>query len=179
MRDVPTSHSVIFSMFGCPNPSFLSEYASGSGGSGGMTSASTIGSVSAKLTNIAVNVKADHVKKMYEEAVMVRKVRHYLAQMSRIVEKNEERLRVISSTLENSTSGGLGAGGSGGGMNTLKRNPPLTHKPSPNSSLGGSVNSINAALNISGGQIGISSGNGPLMTNKSALFGKINYLYVH
>lgn len=198
MRDVPTSHSVIFSMFGCTNPSLLSEYASSGGGASSVmpSSSSAIGSVSAKITNIAVNVKADHVKKMYEEAVMVRKVRHYLAQMSRLVEKNEERLRLISSTLEHSTStsgvergnnnaSGLAGGGGGGGVHTLKRNPaaPLGHKPSPNSSLGGSVSSINAALNLSGGggQPGINSGNGPLVTsggggsgNKSsnaALFG--------
>lgn len=175
MRDVPTSHSVIFSMFGCTNPALLSEYASSGGGAGVVPSSSAIGSVSAKITNIAVNVKADHVKKMYEEAVMVRKVRHYLAQMSRIVEKNEERLRLISSTLEHSTSGGPGSANSGGagGVNTLKRQPPMV-KPSPNSSLGGSVSSINAALNLSGGvpgHAGISSGNGPLMTNKNALFG--------
>lgn len=165
MRDVPTSHSIIFSMFGCTNPSLTTEYthnrlASSTQGGGGLSS-----SVSAKL-NININIKADHIKKLYEEAVMVRKVRHYLAQMSRMIEKNEERLRLISSTLEHSTSG-----------NTLKRNHPQPHqhhKPSPNSSLGGSVNSINsAALNMSGGGAvaGISSGNGTLMTHKNALFG--------
>lgn len=199
LRDVPTPHSIIFSMFGCSNPSVLSEYASGSGGGGGGGGSGgggqssgggmsgTLGSVvSAKLTNIAVmNVKADHIKKMYEEAVMVRKVRHYLAQMSRLVEKNEERLRLISSTLEHSTNGpgnNGSSGGGGGGGNTLKRNPQsatnhhLHHhhiKPSPNSSLGGSVSSINAALNLSGTTTtGVtSSGNGPLAANKAALFG--------
>lgn len=196
-------------MFGCTNPSLLSEYAQngvvgsgggvGVGGAGGAassasgagltlsnTATSTLTSmVSAKLTNIAVvNVKADHVKKMYEEAVMVRKVRHYLAQIPRLVEKNEERLRLISSTLEHSTSatnGAAGGAGGGGTSNTLKRNLATTsasnHRPSPNSSLGGSISSINAALNLSSGQIGISSGNGPLMANKSSLFGMD--LFIH
>jgi hypothetical protein len=111
------------------------------------------------------------VKKLYEEAVMVRKVRHYLNNMAKNIEKNEERLRLISSTLEHSTSG-----------NTLKR------KPSPSSSLGGSLSSINALNsinnlhNISNGSsigggtstiAGISAGNGTLLNNnqKNAIFG--------
>ncbi len=57
---------------------------------------------------------------------MVRKVRHYLTIISKNIEKNEERLRLISSTLEHSTS-----------VNTLRR------KPSPSNSLGGSLSSIN------------------------------------
>ena len=102
---------------------------------------------------------------------MVRKVRHYLNNMTKSIEKNEERLRIISSTLEHSTSG-----------NTLKR------KPSPCSSLGGSLSSINALnssnnlQNLSNGSsigmvgsstmAGISAGNGTLNNNqKNTIFG--------
>jgi len=113
LRDVPTAHTVIFSMFGCTNQSLI-EYRSA-------------GNQFAKL-----NIKENHVKKLYEEAVMVRKVRQYLNGMAKSIEKNEERLRVISSTLEHSAS-----------SNTLKR------KPSPCNSLGGSVSSINALSNVS------------------------------
>lgn len=146
MRDVPTSHSVIFSMFGCTNPQ-LTEFR-----------AAYHHQFSAKL-----NIRgADHVKKLYEESVMVRKVRHYLGHMAKNIETSEERLRLISSTLEHSTSG-----------NTLKR------KPSPSSSLGGSLSSINAALNSShnlhnlssnGSMGGIATGNGTTLLghNKAA-----------
>ena len=152
MKDVPTSHTVIFSMFGCTNPS-LTEFRSGGGYH--------------QFTKL--NIKADNIKKLYEESVMVKKVRHYLNNISKNIEKNEERLRLISSTLEHSTSG-----------NTLKR------KPSPNSSLGGSVSSINALnssnnlQNISNGSsigagstiAGISTGNGTLNhKNAPSLFG--------
>lgn len=109
---------------------------------------------------------------------MVRKVRHYLNNISRNIEKNEERLRLISSTLEHSTSG-----------HTLKR------KPSPNNSLGGSVSSINALNNsnnmhnISNGSsigtvstlAGISTGNGTLNSHKNpaaSLFGKLKFFYL-
>lgn len=154
MRDVPTSHTLIFSMFGCTN-SALIEYRNG-------------GASSHQFAKL--NIKADHIKKLYEEAVMVRKVRHYLNNMSKNIERNEQRLRLISSTLEHSTSG-----------HTLKR------KPSPNSSLGGSVSSINALNNsnnmhnvstgssISTGNAlaGITAGNGTLSSHKNAttLFG--------
>jgi len=90
-------------------------------------------------------MKENHMKKLYEEAVMVRKVRQYLKNMSKSVEKNEERLRLISSTLEHSAS-----------SNTLKR------KPSPCNSLGGSVSSINALNN---------SSTSMAATAKPALFG--------
>ena len=148
MRDVPTSHSIIFSMFGCTNPS-LTEFRSGGYHQ------------FAKL-----NIRADHVKKLYEESVMVRKVRHYLNNMTKSIERNEERLRVISSTLEHSTSG-----------NTLKR------KPSPCSSLGGSLSSINAlnssnnlqnlsnGSSISATMAGISAGNGTLNNNQKTGLG--------
>ena len=100
---------------------------------------------------------------------MVRKVRHYLNNITKNIEKSETRLRLISSTLEHSTSG-----------NTLKR------RPSPNSSLGGSVSSINALNNrnnmhnISSGSMmsagnavaGVSTGNGTLSSQKNSLFGK-------
>jgi hypothetical protein len=36
---------------------------------------------------------------------MVRKVKHYLHNLSKSIETNEDRLRVISSTLEYSSSG--------------------------------------------------------------------------
>ena len=36
---------------------------------------------------------------------MVRKVKHYLQNISKAIETNEDRLRVISSTLEYSSSG--------------------------------------------------------------------------
>lgn len=102
---------------------------------------------------------------------MVRKVRHYLNNISKYIEKNEERLRLISSTLEHSTSG-----------NTLKR------RQSPNSSLGGSISSINALNssnnlhNLSNGSsistaiaiAGISSGNGTLSTHKNQPGGGAN-----
>ena len=154
MRDVPTSHSIIFSMFGCTNPTLINEFRSHG------------------YHHQFPKLRApDHVKKLYEEAVMVRKVRHYLNNMAKNIEKNEERLRLISSTLEHSTSG-----------NTLKR------KPSPSSSLGGSLSSINALNssnnlhNISNGSsigggtstlAGISAGNGTLLNNnqKNAIFG--------
>lgn len=77
---------------------------------------------------------------------MVRKVRHYLNSISKdgYIEKDEERLRAISSTLEsNSTS-----------VNTLRR------KPSPNNSLGGSVSSINGLNN---------SHNAHNMSNRSSI----------
>jgi Rap guanine nucleotide exchange factor 2 len=152
MRDVPTSHTVIFSMFGCTNPSLIEFRAGGGLGSGAYH----------QFTKL--NIRADHVKKLYEESVMVRKVRHYLNSIFKNIERNEERLRLISSTLEHSTSG-----------NTLKR------KPSPNSSLGGSLSSINALNNSSnlhnisnGSSIGngITAGNGTLGNQKSSIFGK-------
>jgi hypothetical protein len=142
-------------MFGCENTSLI-NFRNG------------YQSHSNQLTKL--NMKTDHFKRLYEESVMVRKVRHYLANVSKSIEKNEERLRVISSTLEHTTSG-----------NTLKR------KPSPNSSLGGSISSINALNsssnmhNMSNGSTigagltmaGISSGNGTLNTHKNtpSLFG--------
>jgi hypothetical protein len=101
---------------------------------------------------------------------MVRKVRHYLNNLTKSIERNEERLRLISSTLEHSTSG-----------HTLKR------RLSPNNSMGGSINSINAALNnsssghnVSNTGVGlnslsnsISAGNGSLHAHQKtiSLFG--------
>lgn len=38
---------------------------------------------------------------------MVRKVRHYLQNVSKVIETNEDRLRIISSTLEHSSTGNL------------------------------------------------------------------------
>lgn len=157
MRDVPTSHTVIFSMFGCTNPSLI-EFRGGLGSG-------------AYHQFTKLNIRADHVKKLYEESVMVRKVRHYLNSIFKNIERNEERLRLISSTLEHSTSG-----------NTLKR------KPSPNSSLGGSLSSINALNNSSnlhnvsnGSSIGngITAGNGTLGNQKSSIFGKIFIYYYY
>jgi len=103
---------------------------------------------------------------------MVRKVRHYLNGLSKNIEKNEERLRNISSALEHSVS-----------VNTT-----LRRKPSPNNSLAGSVSSINGLNNSSnmhnisnassiggngnGTLAGISSGNGVL--NNSSGNGKLN-----
>ena len=103
---------------------------------------------------------------------MVRKVRHYLNGLSKNIEKNEERLRNISSALEHSVS-----------VNTT-----LRRKPSPNNSLAGSVLSINGLNNSSnmhnisnassiggngnGTLAGISSGNGVL--NNSSGNGKLN-----
>ncbi|CAF0795635.1 unnamed protein product [Brachionus calyciflorus] len=152
MKDVPTSQSVIFSMFGCDSSSFL-EFRN-------------MGVTSHQLA--AKIIKADHVKKLYEESVMVRKVRHYLSKSNKDTEKSDIRLRLISSTLENSTSG-----------HTLKR------RQSPNSSLGGSLSSINALNNsnnlhnISSGSMmsagnavaGVTAGNGTLSSQKNSLFG--------
>ena len=108
---------------------------------------------------------------------MVRKVRHYLNSLSKNIEKNEERLRMISSALEHSVS-----------VNTT-----LRRKPSPNNSLGGSVSSINGLNNSNnlhnlsngssigghggGNQMsaGITSGNGGVSLNSSSSNGnKIN-----
>ena len=103
---------------------------------------------------------------------MVRKVRHYLNGLSKNIEKNEERLRMISSALEHSVS-----------VNTT-----LRRKPSPNNSLGGSVSSINGLNNsnnlhnLSNGSsigtgngtlAGISSGNG-VLNNSNGASSKIN-----
>jgi hypothetical protein len=49
LKDVPTSHAVIFSMFGCTNPSLV-EFRSG---------------YQSQFTKF--NIKQDHVKKLYEE----------------------------------------------------------------------------------------------------------------
>jgi len=136
-------------MFGCTSPHLIES----------------IKSTGYQFTKL--NIKADHLKKLYEESVMVRKVRHYLNNLSKNIEKNEERLRMISAALEHSVS-----------VNTT-----LRRKPSPNSSLGGSVSSINGLNNsanlhnLSNGSTigasttlaGISSGNGVLNSN-----GKIN-----
>jgi hypothetical protein len=105
---------------------------------------------------------------------MVRKVRHYLNGLSKNIEKNEERLRMISSALEHSVS-----------VNTT-----LRRKPSPNNSLGGSVSSINGLNNsnnlhnLSNGSsigagttlAGITCGNGALNNSNGASGGssKIN-----
>ncbi len=98
---------------------------------------------------------------------MVRKVRHYLTIISKNIEKNEERLRLISSTLEHSTS-----------VNTLRR------KPSPCNSLGGSLSSING-LNSSH-NINNLSNNSSLGTNSNqngnkntaSLFGKNMFFFL-
>lgn len=142
-------------MFGCTNQHLIESF-KGSG-------------VGYQFTKL--NIKADYVKKLYEESVMVRKVRHYLNGLSKNIEKNEERLRMISSALEHAVS-----------VNTT-----LRRKPSPNNSLGGSVSSINGLNNsnnlhnLSNGSsigttiAGISSGNGVLNNsgkmNAAALFG--------
>ena len=130
-------------MFGCTNSSLV-EFRSG---------------YQYQFTKL--NIKQDHVKKLYEESVMVRKVRHYLNSIQKNIATNEERLRLISSTLENSTS-----------VNTLRR------KPSPNSSLGGSVSSING-LNNSQNTHNISNGSSVGVggnKNGTALFGKITLI---
>lgn len=138
LRDVPTPHSVIFSMFGCTNPTLLLNNSYG------------------HYQFTRLNIKADNIKKLYEESVMVRKVRHYLNNLSKTIELNEERLRMLSSNLEHSASANSNLG-----AQTLRR-----RGLSPNSSIGGSVNSINAALNTSTNNItgGISAGNGSLTT---------------
>jgi hypothetical protein len=118
--------------------------------------------------NLDLNHKFIHTLK----SVMVRKVRHYLNHLTKSIERNEERLRMISSTLEHSTSG-----------HTLKR------RLSPNNSMGGSINSINALNNsshnihnVSNSGVGlnslsnsISAGNGALHTHQKtiSLFGKL------
>jgi len=153
-------------MFGCTNPQLIESTFKQTGGMG-------------YQFTTKLNIKADHIKKLYEESVMVRKVRHYLNGLAKNIEKNEERLRNISSALEHSVS-----------VNTT-----LRRKPSPNNSLAGSVSSINGLNNSSnlhnisnassignggggGGTLsGISSGNGVLNNsangklNASALFG--------
>ena len=96
---------------------------------------------------------------------MVRKVRHYLGNISKNIEKNEERLRLISSTLEHSAS-----------VNTLRR------KPSPNNSLGGSVSSINGLNNSHNISNGSSIGTGTTIANSHhknppALFGNFFFYY--
>jgi len=48
LRDVPTSHSVIFSLFGCTNSSLV-EFRSG------------------HLQFSKLNIKQDNIKKLYEE----------------------------------------------------------------------------------------------------------------
>ena len=55
MKDVPTSHNVIFNMFGCTNASLI-EYRNG-------------GASSHQFAKL--NIKADHVKKLYEEVCFV------------------------------------------------------------------------------------------------------------
>lgn len=50
MKDVPTSHSIIFSLFGCTNPSLIER---------------NYGFSSHQFTRL--NIKADHIKKLYEE----------------------------------------------------------------------------------------------------------------
>lgn len=106
---------------------------------------------------------------------MVRKVRFYLNNISKNIERNEERLRLISSTLEHSAS-----------VNTLRR------KPSPNNSLGGSVSSINGLNNSAnlhnlsnGSSIGavatlVSAASGHNSAQKTApsLFGNKNLFYI-
>ena len=185
---MPTPHSVIFATFGCTSASLVSSGASGaasgaiSGGGGG-------GDTRTQSTYQKLGIKADHVKKIYEEAVMVRKVRHYLLNTFKTIETNEERLRLISSTLEHSTAIGAAAtGNTGNGGSTLRR------KPSPSSSLAGSLSSMSALNNSSNlnnlsamsssssaaaaashanPMAGISSGNGTLTTQKTlpSLFG--------
>lgn len=57
MRDVPTSRSIIFTMFGCTNPSLI-EFRNGA----------TVGGVSGSYHQQSkFNIKADHIKKLYEE----------------------------------------------------------------------------------------------------------------
>jgi hypothetical protein len=74
-------------MFGCTNPTLINEFRSHG------------------YHHQFSKLRApDHVKKLYEEAVMVRKVRHYSNNMVKNIEKNEERLMLISSTLEDLTS---------------------------------------------------------------------------
>lgn len=156
LKDVPTSHSIIFTMFGCSNSALLGFRSNAAGGGGG---SGVVGGVSVKL-----NMKTDHIKRLYEESVMVRKVRHYLNNVTKAIETNEERLRIISHTLESSNTNNMsntssasnyygasngynmngGGGGGGGGSTTLRRK-----MPSPNSSLGGSISSINGLLNNS------------------------------
>lgn len=97
---------------------------------------------------------------------MVRKVRHYLNSLPKNLETSEERLRLFSSTLENSTNG-----------NTLRK------RGSPSNSHANSMSSINVLNNsnmhnMSSGSMvnnalsGISAGHGNLNSHKSSLFGK-------
>ena len=154
MRDVPTSHSIIFTTFGCSHSSFLSiKKAYGR---------DEPSSLAVGLTS-KLNMKPDHIKRLFEEAVMVRKVRHYLNNVSRAIEKNEERLRIISTTLEsNSVSSNNNNYNSANNstLNNVYNSSLLSNQnrnsinlrqkiPSPNSSLGGSVSSINGLLNTS------------------------------
>jgi hypothetical protein len=53
LKDVPTSHSVIFTMFGCTNPQLIESTFKQTG-------------VGYQFTT-KLNGKADHVKKLYEE----------------------------------------------------------------------------------------------------------------
>ena len=101
---------------------------------------------------------------------MVRKVRHYLNNISKNIERNEERLRIISSTLEHSAS-----------VNTLRR------KPSPNNSLAGSVSSINGLNNSTnlhnlsnGSSIGALGALSSISAQKAApsLFGKAIFIFL-
>lgn len=97
---------------------------------------------------------------------MVRKVRHYLNNLPKNLETSEERLRLFSSTLENSTNG-----------NTLRK------RGSPSNSHANSLSSINVLNNsnmhnistgsmVSNAVSGVSTGNGILNSQKSSLFGK-------
>jgi hypothetical protein len=51
---VPTSHSVIFTMFGCTNPNLIESFKSGG--------------VGIQFTKQII--KPDHIKKLYEEVIL-------------------------------------------------------------------------------------------------------------
>ena len=95
------------------------------------------------------------------QSVMVRKVRHYLNNIAKSIEKNEERLRIISSTLEHAPVPPATQQ-----LNTLRR------RPSPKNSLGGSVSSMNG-LNMSNTMQNLSTGSGITSGNNNPnLFGE-------
>ncbi len=60
LKDVPTSHAIIFAMFGCTNPALY-------------VNSSHSGSYYHQFAKL--NIKADNVKKLYEEVIFKK---HYI-----------------------------------------------------------------------------------------------------
>jgi hypothetical protein len=130
-------------MFGCSNPTLVNNLQN-------------------PISN-KVNMKNDNIKRLYEESVMVRKVRHYLKNLTKNIERNEERLRLISSSLEHSAIN----------SNTLRRRPSPSHSHAGSiSSITGLNNSHYNSHNLSNGST-VTPSNG--LNNKSNLFGKLTY----